>query len=249
MAVYLDSNAVENKRTLNTLVKYRTEAAKFSVPWHENIRRWRRLYEFDHYKGQPKAGEERFPDPTATNVTDLAVGIIVANGLEVRALGFSPSHGEREDTSRIEKFLAGLVDVASEREGYDIPYESTIGATRDGATVLYTVWDPKLEESEKAVGKHPETGEQITVYKTPPLCVKVLDATEVQFIPGGKGGIDHIFRIVQMTPYQVEQEFGMLPPKYATWRLSQKMDFAAKAELVDYWCRTEVEIEQPVMGD
>jgi len=248
MSVYLDQNSVDNKRTLDAIVKYRVEAEKFSNPWHENIRRWRRLYEFDHYKGQPKAGEERFPDPTATNVTDLAVGIIMANGLEFRALGFSPSHGEREDTSRIEKFLVGLVDVASEREGYDIQYESILQACRDGSSVLYTVWDPKLDESEKTMGQHPKTGEPIQVYKTPPMCLKVLDATEIKFIPGGKGGFDHIFRIVQMSPYQVEQEFGMLPPKYATWSLSQKMDLASKAELVDYWCRTEMEIEQPVIG-
>src|SRR4030042_6603306 len=117
MAVYLDQNSVDTKRTLDTLVKYRVEAEKFSNPWHENIRRWRKLYEFDHYTGRAKAGEERLPDPTAPNVTDLAVGIIIANGLEFRALGFSPSHGEREETSRIEKFLVGLVDGDSERGG------------------------------------------------------------------------------------------------------------------------------------
>jgi hypothetical protein len=245
---FLDQNAVENKRTLDTIAQYRIVAKKHAQKWHEHIRLWRRLYDFDHYNTSPKPGEERFPDPTPTNVTDLAVGIIMANGLEFRALGFSPSHGEREDTSRIEKFLVGLLDIASEREGYDVQYESILQACRDGSSVLYTVWDPILDSSEKMLGQHPKTGEPIPVYKTPPLCIKVLDATEIEFIPGGKGGFDHIFRIVQMTPYEVKQQFGKLPPKFATWSPMALMDPGAKHELVDYWCRTEIETQEPVIG-
>ena len=92
------------------------KAKRESKDWHKNIDRWRAWYDGDHYqvasdRGKPKSGEERYQDPTPTNVVDLACGIILSHPLEFKAAGWSPSYQEEEDSSHIEKYLLGTVEI------------------------------------------------------------------------------------------------------------------------------------------
>jgi hypothetical protein len=110
-------------RTLYEVSTYSALAEQHVREWHKNIIRWRGWYDFNHYKKKPLPYEERYPDPTPTNVVDLAVGIMQANGIEWEAKGWSPTIQEQKDSSTIEKFLSGLIYVNNEREQYLIPYE------------------------------------------------------------------------------------------------------------------------------
>jgi hypothetical protein len=95
----------------------RVNRAKMHVQgWQDNIARWRRLYNMDHYDTKAKAGEVQYSDPTYTNTVDLSVGIMLANKLRWHAYGFKPSHKEQKETSQIEKLLDGTWAINDERE-------------------------------------------------------------------------------------------------------------------------------------
>ena len=101
-----------------------TKARSHCTPLHDQIEKWRDLYDFNHYVGRPMPHESRYADPTYTNVVDLAVGILLANGLEFRASGWVPSKMEMEESTRIEKFLMGLIHTNNLRDEVDIVYEA-----------------------------------------------------------------------------------------------------------------------------
>ncbi|GAG48474.1 unnamed protein product, partial [marine sediment metagenome] len=121
------------------------KAQELSGKWHGKIKRWRALYNLSQAAGaKKKPKEEYYPDPTALNVADIAVGVILANDIEWTAMGFSPDPEEQRVSSRIEKYLAGTLDVNSEREERHILYETILNFVRDGCGCLYTVWDEAL---------------------------------------------------------------------------------------------------------
>lgn len=206
--------------------------------WHENIVRWRNLYDFDHYSGQkaPKAGERRFSDPTPTNTVDLAVGILLGNRLDWKAHGWKPSATEEKDSSHIEKYLAGVLEVNTEREQCDLIYETILNFVRDGCGVVYTTWDQNLASQVRTNVKLPdlETGEkEYVAFTEPPLRVQVIDPLLMTLVPGGDRRWLWQFRTELKSVLEVETTYHVLPDKYSG------LDMTAKAGtmgvLIDAW--------------
>jgi len=66
--------------TLAEIIADKMKAKDDSAGLHDKIKEWRRWYAFDHYHGRgvAKPEEERYQDPTPTNIVDMAVGIITS---------------------------------------------------------------------------------------------------------------------------------------------------------------------------
>jgi hypothetical protein len=215
---------------------FRTQANKFCEPWHALVEKSRRLYDFDHFDKKPKQGESQYADPTYTNVVDLAVGVLLANQLDWSAYGFRPSLKEESDSSRIEKFLAGVLAQNSEREEYSINYESITNFVRDGAAVIYTVWDGELAES--GIENHETVDGQGevqagSIFTNMPLRVQVIDPLKMTMLPGGPGRWAKVFRTEKKTIFDVEQEYGVTLAKYSNLNPDEKM--RTEGELIDFW--------------
>jgi hypothetical protein len=223
-------------QTLYEVETYKSIADTHVRQWHKNISRWRKWYDFDHYTKRPLPYEERYPDPTPTNVVDLAVGIIMAKGIEWKAKGWEPSQAEQEDSSDIEKFLAGILYVNNERNKYLIEYEAVLNLVRDGAAVVYTVWDKELDEEygdelEINIGQ----GQPVTVklYNEAPIRTEIIDPLQIWLVPGGPRRWSHIIREWEMTAWDVEQTFGKRLERYKD--ITEAMRMQSKVKVQDYW--------------
>ena len=199
-----------------------------SRAWHDQIKHWRDLYNQNHYKVRPKPGETQYADPIYLNTVDLAVGVILSNSLDWKAAGWTPSAVEEVETSRVEKYLAGLVEINSDRNQYSIEYESLLNFVRDGAAVLYSVWDPNL--AQRSLAYDPQGGK---VYLEPPILLQVLDPLTIALFPGAQGRWAKIIRTVQMTPYDVELIYGVRLNKHA--RMSDLDRMTTKFDFQDFW--------------
>lgn len=216
--------------------------------WHNEINRWRNLYNLLHYRHRPKKNESQYPDPTPTNVVDTTVNILGSHPIEFRATGWKPSPQEEKDTSRVEKFLIGALDLASEREESLIPYNAHLNFARDGAAVIRTVWDRELADEVQAVIEvpnpeaRPEDGvmQQARIFTELPLKTEVIDPLEVYLIPGGKKRWLHVFRETKMSIYDAETIYNFRDPDSIYMTESAKME--AKQNLVDYWSLRSTEI-------
>ena len=202
-------------------------AKSFSIPWHENIRTWRRWYHGDHYQKPALPYEDRFADPTPTNVVDLAIGMLTTKALEFSAHGWDPTMEEEKDSSRIEKFLAGTIYVNNEREGIDIPYEIVTHLVRDGAAIIYSVWDPELAKTAKVVFEGKE------VYDQTPIRVQVIDPLQVFVMPGGPKRWAHVFRVWEMTVHDAEMTFARRIRALAHLTMQDKM--TTTIQIKDWW--------------
>ena len=202
-------------------------AKSFSIPWHENIRTWRRWYHGDHYQKPALPYEDRFADPTPTNVVDLAIGMLTTKALEFSAHGWDPTMEEEKDSSRIEKFLAGTIYVNNEREGIDIPYEIVTHLVRDGAAIIYSVWDPELAKAAKVVFEGKE------VYDQTPIRVQVIDPLQVFVMPGGPKRWAHVFRVWEMTVHDAEMTFARRIRALAHLTMQDKM--TTTIQIKDWW--------------
>ena len=216
-------------------------AKTFSNKIHDGIRHRRNLYHFNHYAGMgPKAdGETRYADPTYTNTVDLAVGILHSNDFRWHVYGWSPSASDTQDSSSIEKYLAGTIHVNSLREEEDIRLELTQCFVRDGVGVLYTVWDPKeaqiYQSSVDEVDLDSETSlKSMKMYTETPIIMKVIDPLSVWVIPGGQHRWSAVMRIERMSVYDVEQKYpGTVIPSYSHLDEDQKRETFGNH--IDYW--------------
>lgn len=231
MTVDTDANLI--MRTKTDVEQYRSVAQQFVQDWHNNITRWRAYYNFQHYRTEPLPYEERYNDPTPTNVVDLAVGIIQAKDIEWTAQGWEPDIEEQEDSSTIEKFLSGLLYINSERNEYHVPYEATFHFVRDGAAVIYSVWDKNLADEVSTVIEDENVGMSVKVFDEPPVVTEVIDPTQIWLVPGGPYRWSHIIREWKMSVWDVEQTWGVTLKYYAGTRPLQKMQTMVKVQ--DYW--------------
>lgn len=215
--------------------------------WHENIKRWRRYYDFEHYTKKPLPGEERFSDPTFTNVVDLAVGILLANEVEWKVSSWNPSLVNQKMASRIEKMISGVIDIAGEREEDHLYYSSFLHFVRDGAAVIYTTWDTTLAEEYK--GRFPIPDQQMMDvveyegYSKPPIRVEIIDPLKLFMLPGGPHRWLYMFRTEEMSVYNVEKLFGVTIDRFNYMTMQQKMQ--SMNDLVDIW--RYVEKEEPIV--
>lgn len=214
-----------------------------SKDWHDVIETYRALYLFEQYKKQRKRkqNEVAYEDPTYANTVDLAVGILLGNRMDFRAFGWSPDAQEQKLSSKIEKYLNGVVAVACRREEYDVEYENIQQFVRDGASVLYTVWDPKIAASAEGVvqiadeeagaREHPALLES-------PLRVQVVDPLKVNLLPGGPRRWHVITRDEEMDVLTAEQKFNVKIQKYSDRSNADKTSL--KCIVTDYWELIEI---------
>lgn len=210
-------------------------AKTFSKPWHDNIRRWRNLYDFNHYSHLPEAtsNESRYKDPTYTNTVDLAVGIFQANEMIWRVTGWNPSVSEQRGSDNVEKYLAGLIDVNSDRNEYDIRFEVNQHFVRDGGAVVYSVWSPDIAATEREFLDEEEGSVSRKSYEEPPICVKVIDPLKINLLPGGPHRWLVVARCEERMVWDVEVEYGIRLREYSHLTASEKME--TKCEFSDYW--------------
>lgn len=233
----------ETLTTPQLVEMYYQKALKVSRPWHNQIKKRRKLYDMDHYDVRARAGESRYEDPTYTNVVDLAVGIILANDLVFRAYGWSPSNQEQKQSSQIEKFLSGLIQINGDREECYLPYEGLLNLVRDGMAVGYTCWDAELAKQNQismmVPSDDPESTELTPVegYREPPLRVQMIDPLCMSFIPGGPGRWLVQIRTEEYSILDIEMQYGVVVRRYMHLDRWQKESTTGK--LHDFWRMVE----------
>jgi hypothetical protein len=169
-------------------VMQRVLAAKQHVrDWHQNIDKWRALYDMRPTGSQI---QDEYRDPTHTNAVDLAVGIMLANKMRWHSYGFSTSKQEQTDTGKIEKLLQATWDLNNQREERDNSYELILNFIRDGGGVIYSVFDPviankNLDAIELPDAENEEGVQQIPAISESPIRVQIVDPRKVFLMPGG----------------------------------------------------------------
>jgi len=161
----------------------------YTSKWHDNVKKWRALYDMTHYRIKPKKGEVQYNDPTFINTVDLAVGIMLGNDLHWRAYGFAPSRDEQKQTGKMEKLIDGILSINSERAEKLIPYQMFLNFCRDGGAVLYSVCDPViLDKKELAAIPDPSSPSGLVQkwkFYEVPIMVSVVDPLNALLLPGG----------------------------------------------------------------
>jgi len=235
----------DNMTTVRLANNFWSRARQFNEPWHNAIRRWRRYYDFAHYGNQARPNEDRYADPTYTNVVDLAVGIVLANDIEWRAYGFSPSPEEDEDTSHIEKYLAGLWEINDVREGSYQKFDLIQNFMRDGCGIIYSVWDEEIAKRVMDIKpqQDPSSPEGVTlvpVYTESPVRVQVIDPLKVFALPGGPYRWLQVGKIERVSVYDAESIYGKRFPKWGYLTMEQRSQ--QYGNLIDYWRLAEIDV-------
>jgi len=219
------------------ILQRRYAAEKFSSGWHKSIRRWRRLYDGDHYDSNPLPGEKRYVDPVTCNVVDLAVGIMQSNDYIWRRRGFVPDGEEQKGTSVIEKAIAGFIDINSDRYQYDHKYETNLNFVRDGGACLLGVWDKFIHDNcfrlEDITDADMNIIEQAKIYYDLPLRIEVIDPMQVSMLPGGTKRWLAVTREEEMSVYDAEETYQKELDSFKGTSLQEKMD--TKGKFIDYW--------------
>lgn len=225
-------NSTEYKDILSRIMR----AKRHVEGWKDNIKRWRRLYDMDHYINKPKANEVQYNDPTYTNTVDLAVGIMLANRLRWHAFGFSPSSQEQNETSQIEKLLDGTLMINDEREEANQLYQLYLHFVRDGGGAVYSVFDPEIADQVKIVREipDPELGARpVWAFREIPLRVQVIDPESIIALPGGPKRWLGIGRTEQRSVLDIEAIYGIRIAKYVSYTDEQKS--IMMGEFIDWW--------------
>jgi hypothetical protein len=215
----------------------RVNRAKMHVQgWQDNIARWRRLYNMDHYDTKAKAGEVQYSDPTYTNTVDLSVGIMLANKLRWHAYGFKPSHKEQKETSQIEKLLDGTWAINDEREEANQLYQLYLHFCRDGGAAIYGVFDPEIAAECHSMIEVPDMemgSRQAHAFKEIPLRIQVVDPEAIIALPGGPKRWLMMGRKEQRSVLDIETQFGIRMSNFAGWGQDQKA--TTTGEFLDVW--------------
>lgn len=218
-------------------IMQRIERAKRHVsPWKDNIKRWRSLYDMNHYNNKPKANEIQYNDPTYTNTVDLAVGIMLANRLRWHAFGFHPSAQEQTETSQIEKLLDGTLMINDEREEANQLYQLYLNFVRDGGGAIYSVYDPDIADANHFIKNvpDPENGDRpVHAFKEIPLRVQVIDPEAIIALPGGPKRWLMIGRVEQRSVLDIESIYGVRIERFSTFSDEQKS--TTLGEFIDAW--------------
>lgn len=234
-----------NQDTVRLANNFWARARQFNEPWHGMIRKARRLYDFSHYGNTARPNEDRYSDPTYTNVVDLAVGIVLANDIEWRAYGFSPSPEEDEDTSHIEKYLAGLWEINDVREGSYQKFDLIQNFMRDGCGIIYSVWDEELAKRTMEIRPQPDPNSPegvtlVPIYTESPVRVQVIDPLKVFALPGGPYRWLQVGKVERISVYDAESIYGKRFPKWTHLTLDQRSQ--QYGNLIDYWRLAEIDV-------
>ncbi len=230
------SDLIANNDEVRDVLQRIARAKQHVLGWRDNIARWRRLYEMDHYTNKGKIGEVQYNDPTYTNTVDLAVGIMLANRLRWHAFGFHSSKEEQVETGQIEKLLDGTLMINDEREESNQLYQLYLHFTRDGGGAIYSVFDPSLADGSHMIREvpDPEMGSRpVHAFKEIPIRFQVIDPESIIALPGGPKRWLGIGRTEQRTVLDIETIYGVRISKYAAWSDEQKSTVVD--EFIDWW--------------
>lgn len=226
----------EENTQLKEVLQRIERAKQFVRPWKENIERWRRLYNLNHYKSKPKQREVQYNDPTFTNTIDLAVGIMLANRLRWHAFGSQPSDEAQHETSQIEKLLDGTLMVNDEREEASQLYQLYLHFCRDGGAAFYSIFDPVLAKRFKFKKDIPDAEQgsrSVWAFRENPLRVQIIDPMSLITLPGGPKRWLMLGRVEQRTVLDVEVQYGVRIAKYSS--LSEETKAITEDEFIDAW--------------
>ncbi len=235
----MTSNVLEQE-TISNILDRKRRAARICEPWHNEIKRWRNIYNFKHYRSRAKTNETQYPDPTPTNTVDITVNILSSRPLEFRATGWNPSFEEQDATEKVEKFLNGAIDLANSREDMLIPYHVNLHMARDGCAVIKSVWDPYYATRHSFVAEIPNpeaTPEQPAAipmrgFREIPLKTEVIDPLEIFVVPGGRQRWLYLFHVTKMSVHDAQALYNFVDSDY----IGRENDaLYIKHELVDYW--------------
>ena len=231
---------LEQERLDVILDRYRR--AKTSVrTWHEQIVKWRNFYDMKHYTKKAKVNETQYPDPTPTNVVDVAVGVLGSHPLEFKAIGWKPSPQEQAATDKVEKFLNGAIAIANEREEEEVTYTANMNFVRDGTAIVKAVWDPYLAERHAALIEMPDPDASpddpnqsipMRVFNELPIKTQIIDPLEMYIVPGGRQRWLYIFHTTKMSIYDAEVLYDFKFPYHSGTDVDKMY---IEHELIDYW--------------
>ena len=217
-------------READLLEKFYRAKAKCNK-WHGRIKEHEQFYDLEHYSDSSLPGEKRITLTKATNVVDLAVGILTANELTIQAVSPEESESVKKQASLVEQFLDGVIYINSERQETDLRYDWTFYQVRDGAVGLKTVWDNSFDGTLRVEAD--EEGNQRAIYDQLPLCINVLPARYLFPEPGGKlGRWKYVFYAIERSIDDMEREYGPMD-KYNS--LTDKQKESKKGDFIDYW--------------
>jgi len=233
----IEPQKVTGDLQLAELLAEYARAKRETEDFHKNIIRWRNWYNFEHYKRDPLPGEERYTDPTPTNVVDTAVGIMLSRGVRWVASGFEPYATETEVASKIEKYIAGTVEANNIREEMDVLAMVATYFIRDGMGVIYSPFDPILADDLATQVMVPAPGGDdvmiIEGFMETPLRVQAIDPLNIALLPGGPQRWGSIFRTERMTVYDVENLYGV---QLNNWKhLTDQQKMTQYGQLIDIW--------------
>jgi hypothetical protein len=201
--------------TIAVITDRLARAKKICGPWHDEIKRWRDMYNFSHYRARAKVNETQYPDPTPTNVVDVAVGVLGSHPLEFKAVGWA-------------------------REEESVQYAVNMHMVRDGAAVIKGVWDPYMANRYQEILElpnpqaRPEEPQTVPVrlFTELPLKTEVIDPLEIFVVPGGRQRWLYLFHETKMSVHDAEILYGFKDDRYQG-REAEKMH--TMGDLVDYW--------------
>ncbi len=226
----------EKQRKAIDEVKNRLKRAKtYTQGWHENIERWRKLYNMQHYDKKPKQKEIQYNDPTYTNSADLAVGIIMGNELQWHAYGLNPSKEEQAATGQMEKLIDGTIQVNNEREEAHLLFELYMNFVRDGGGVVYSVYDQGLADSvkEEVDIQTPEGPVRKFKFSEVPIRTQIIDPLKISVLPGGPKRWVAVCREEDRSVLDIETQYDIELPDTKTYRLDDKA--TVKRKFQDIW--------------
>lgn len=224
---------------LDEVIFNRGMALSHSKHWHDNILKWRKLYDLKHYDIAPLAGETQYPDPTLTNTVDLAVAILLANPITWKATPWKNTANALAQAGQVEKFLIGAFETNATRNEYDISYEIITNFVRDGGAIIYTYWDDDIAEASRAITPmldiHDNVKPDAVVFEECPLRIQVIDPLSMSFLPGGKDRWMVAIRSEKQTLYDIRARFGVIPERFS--HLGNQISLLANTDVVltDYW--------------
>lgn len=230
-------NPVADTQDWKDLLARINRAEAYVKGWHDNIERWRRLYNMEHYRKPGRTNEILYNDPTYTNTVDLAVGIMLGNDLRWHSFGMRPSKEEQEQTGWLEKLIAGTLEINVEREEAHLLYRLFMNFARDAGGCFYSVFDPMLaDENREAMVQIDENGQPTTAkwcFTEVPIRTKVIDPLTLLLLPGGPKKWLLTGRKEARTVLDVETVYGVKIPKWA--HLSQQEKSQIRGSFFDIW--------------
>jgi len=214
---------------------HRAEA--FTKGWHRNIKRWRRRYNLQHYDSKALPNENRYTDPVLTNVVDLAVGIMQSNDWIWKSSAFNATTSDTADKSMIEKAVAAFIDINTDRNEYDLKYETNLNFIRDGGACLLGVWDKFVNDNFQRKGtivdREMNVMEDANIFYELPLRVEVIDPLQINLLPGGYKRWLCQVRKEEMSVYDAEETYQVELDAFKGKSRSDKID--TKGQFRDFW--------------